>query len=159
MDPRRAQPRPGDVSAPTREHQCLVAGTTAIFSNMTLLYGPRPVHLKARRVCLPKPLAERLQLRAGTHARIGLSPWRRGELLVEPAKAHVAGLGRRDPDRPRLITAHCQLSLPAALMLQIGVSRSQPLVYFAAEDRALALRVIPAQNLWLEVFTRGEIDA
>jgi hypothetical protein len=134
----------------------LGSSTTAIFSTMTLLYGPRPVHLKARRVCMPKPLAERLQLCAGTHARIGLSPWRRGELLVEPWQESIADLGRRDPDRPRLITAHGQISLPVSLLAQVGLGGAHHLVYFALEERVAALRVIPVHMARLRL-ARGEI--
>lgn len=118
---------------------------------MTLLFGPRAVSRGMRRVCLPTALAAPLRIVAGQYARVDVSRSRPGELVVRRAYAPRTPMGRRDPARPRLVTEHGQLSLPVSLMAQVGLGPGNPWVYFAEEDHASVVRIIPAGQVSLMV--------
>lgn len=109
------------------------------------------MHPLARRVCLPKQLAAPLGLVPGERALVRLSPWRDGELVVTVADKGARTGSRRDPDRPRLVTARSQVSLPSVLLEMVGVTAQNPWVYFAPEDLGLGVRVIPAVRVRAQV--------
>lgn len=119
--------------------------------NIMEVYGPRSVHPDSRRVCLPKALAVPLRLVAGAHAWVGPSPSRSGELIVAPAAPPADRLGRRDLARPRRVTNGSQLTLPAALMAEVGLNPQNPWVYFARDDQEDGVRIIPSGRVQVHV--------
>lgn len=114
---------------------------------MVFLYGPRPVHPHARRVCIPKSLAVEFGMSAGSHVRVELSSRSDSELAIRPASPPTAAQGRRDIRRPRLVNAGGQVTLPASLLEQVGVSPQHPLVFFVADDTRAEVRIIPARQV------------
>lgn len=74
--------------------------------------------------------------------RVKVPARRRGELWVELADPLETSSRSRDPGRPRLLDGRGQVTLPATLMQQVGLGVDQPWVYFAAEKRRKAVRII-----------------
>lgn len=65
------------------------------------------------------------------------------ELWIELADPSKDTSRSRDPGRARRLDAQGQVTLPATLMQQVGLGADQPWVYFAAEKRRKAVRIIP----------------
>lgn len=105
-------------------------------------------------MCLPKKLAAPLGLTPGAYAQVSLSPVHDGELVVTAAEAPKRQRRTHDPRRPRRLTALAQLSLPAALLSEVGVTKDEPWVYFAPTDDNRAVRVIPAALVNAQVNSR-----
>ena len=120
------------------------------------MHGPRAVVPNERRVCLPKKLAVPLGLLPGEFASVQLSPEHDGELLVSVTDTPTMSFKARDLRRPRRLTALAQLSLPSALLDQVGVTKEEPWVYFAPAEDGRGLRVIPAARVEAHVNPRPQ---
>lgn len=118
------------------------------------LHGPRQVVAKTRRVCLPSAITDELGwVKGGSWVRVRTSSSAQ-ELVVEAADQQPTSRRDRDPDRPRPLDHQGQVTLPAPLMSQVGLSPSEPWVYFARAGRRRAVRIIPqrlALTAWTEI--------
>jgi bifunctional DNA-binding transcriptional regulator/antitoxin component of YhaV-PrlF toxin-antitoxin module len=109
------------------------------------LHGPRRVLARSRRVCLPSRITDQLTWTKGDCVvRVTAAPGRKGELWIERVPRPRKPSPDRDPGRARPLDAQGQVTLPAPLMLQVGLSEQEPWVYFAADASRVGVRVIPA---------------
>ncbi len=141
----------------TAHAHCRPWGKTVKIISM-IMHGPRAVLPNERRVCLPKKLAAPLGLVPGKFVRVAMSREHDGELFVSVAPAPKRELRTHDPRRPRRLTAPAQLSLPAVLLDQVGVTREEPWVYFAPAEGRRGLRVIPAARVEMQVSPRATAE-
>ena len=109
------------------------------------LHGPRRVLARSRRVCLPSRITDHLDwVKGDCVVRVTAASGREGELWIERAPRPRNPRPGRDPARARPLDAQGQVTLPAPLMLRVGLTEQQPWVYFAADTSGAGVRVIPA---------------
>lgn len=109
------------------------------------LHGPRRVLARSRRVCLPSRITDQLNwVKGDCVVRVTATPEREGELWIERARRPRKPSPHRDPRRARPLDAQGQVTLPAPLMLQVGLSEQEPWVYFTPDAARGGVRVIPA---------------
>lgn len=109
--------------------------------------GPRKITLSVRRLRLPADLARPIDLVEGRWAKLSVQATHPLELLVEPAPTPRRTRPVRDSDRARLINHHGQVTLPAEMMVTVGIDESRPLVYLAVSDDGRGIRVVPERHV------------
>jgi len=103
-----------------------------------------------RRVGLPMELATLSGIRPKVWVRVGLAEDRRWALVLTPVPApeDPGGAAWRDPARPRKVTEVMQVTLPKALMEQVGM-KPDDWVFVSSLGENRGMRVVPQSKIRL----------
>lgn len=103
-----------------------------------------------RRIGLPLELAARSGIKPKVWVTVGLADDRRWALVLTPVPTpeDPGAAARRDPVRPRLVTEVMQVTLPKALMEQVGM-KPDDWVFVSSLGESRGMRVVPQSKVRL----------
>jgi bifunctional DNA-binding transcriptional regulator/antitoxin component of YhaV-PrlF toxin-antitoxin module len=103
-----------------------------------------------RRIGLPEEMASLSGIGPNSWLRVALASDRRWalELIPVPQPDDPVSAGLRDPDRPRMVTEVLQVTLPKALMDQVGM-KPDDWVFISSVGASRGMRVIPQSKVTL----------
>jgi bifunctional DNA-binding transcriptional regulator/antitoxin component of YhaV-PrlF toxin-antitoxin module len=119
---------------------------TDIFISMTSLpmpIGPRQVS-GLRRVTIPTRAAARVGVLPGSWVMVSAYRKDQGVLVIRPTGEPARGYGLRDPRRARKVSDTGQLTLPAALLDQVGIAVGEWVAFTTSRS---GLRVFSANRV------------
>lgn len=115
-----------------------------------------------RRVGLPTVMAMVSGIRPKEWVAVGLADDRQWSLVLKPVPApeDPSGAARRDPVRPRKVTEVMQVTLPKALMEQVGM-KPDDWVFVSSLGENRGMRVVPQSKVRLRELpaTRSRLAA